>query len=300
MDFILKIENLSKKYGNQLSLNELSLELKSGEIVGLLGPNGAGKSTLMKILTGFLKPHSGEIYINNLSYTSHLKQLQHLIGYLPENNPLYTEMYVKEYLQFCAAIYAVNKKQIEFVIEQVGLTAEAHKKIHQLSKGYRQRVGLAAALLHNPSILILDEPTTGLDPNQLDEIRLLIKKLGKDKIVLLSSHILQEIEAVCDRVIILHKGTIIQDMNLKEFPSTELQIIEVEFDVIINEKLLKDLPLLYQTTQITLNTWEISFNTTNDMRPVLVDFAQKNAIRCLKIQQKSNKLADLFKELTAN
>lgn len=300
MDLILKIENLSKKYGNQFAIKNISLELKAGEIVGLLGPNGAGKSTLMKILATYLKPSSGSIFVNDLSLLENVFSIQQQTGYLPENNPLYTEMYVREYLQFHAAIHQIDKTEVENIMETVGLTAEVHKKIHQLSKGYRQRVGLAAAILHNPSILILDEPTTGLDPNQLDEIRQLIKRLGKDKIVLFSSHILQEIEAVCDRVIILHQGEILEDLPLNMLRLNEQQIIEVEFDLPVEEAFLKGIPNLFKANKTFDKTWELTFNTAQDMRPILFDFAQQNGLRCLKINQKNKNLADLFKKLTAN
>ena len=296
----LKVENLTKFYQKQLILNKVSFELKTGEIVGLLGPNGAGKSTLMKILTTYLKPTSGSIFVNDLSLPENVFSIQQQTGYLPENNPLYTEMYVREYLQFHAAIHHIDKTEVENVIEKVGLTAEVHKKIHQLSKGYRQRVGLAAAILHNPSILILDEPTTGLDPNQLDEIRQLIKRLGKDRIVLFSSHILQEIEAVCDRVIILHQGEILEDLPLNLLRLNEQQIIEVEFDLPVEETFLKGIPNLFKANKTFDKTWELTFDTTQDMRPALFDFAQQNGLRCLKINQKNKNLADLFKKLTAN
>ncbi|MDP2087848.1 MAG: gliding motility-associated ABC transporter ATP-binding subunit GldA [Flavobacteriaceae bacterium] len=296
----IKVENLSKKYGNQFSLNNVSFELKAGEIVGLLGPNGAGKSTLMKLLTAYLNPTSGSIFVNDLPLSENIAAIQQQIGYLPEHNPLYTEMYVREYLQFHAAIHQVDATEIEKVIKKVGLIPEIHKKIHQLSKGYRQRVGLAAAVLHNPSILILDEPTTGLDPNQIEEIRQLIKELGKDRIVLFSSHILQEVEAVCDRVIILHKGEILQDFPLNQLRLNDQQMIEVEFDLHIDAPFLKGLPHLIKVENIFDATWELTFNSTEDMRPVLFDFAQQNGLRALKIIRKNKNLAVLFKELTAN
>lgn len=300
MDLIVKIENLSKKYHNQDALKNITLELKSGEIVGLLGPNGAGKSTLMKIITGYLKPTSGAIYYNNVNHSEQLSSIKKYIGYLPENNPLYTEMYVREYLQFHAAIHQIAKNEVEKVILKVGLAYEVHKKIHQLSKGYKQRVGLAAAILHNPSLLILDEPTTGLDPNQIDEIRQLIKELGKDRIVLFSSHILQEVEAVCDRVIILHRGKILQDLLLNQSSIDNLQIIEVEFDIPVDENFIKTLPKLLNTKYINDTTWELTFSANDDMRAFIFDFAQQNQLRCLKIHQKNQNLANLFKELTVN
>lgn len=214
----LKVENITKSYGNQKALNQVSFAIKKGEIVGFLGPNGAGKSTMMKILTTYISSFEGKAWVNDFSVLDDKMKVQKCVGYLPEHNPLYTDMYVREYLKFNAEVYKIEKGQIEKVIEQTGLSQEAHKKIEQLSKGYRQRVGLASALLHNPEVLILDEPTTGLDPNQLVEIRELIKKVAKKsgKTVLLSTHIMQEVEAICDRVIILNKGSIIHDKSIKD------------------------------------------------------------------------------------
>jgi ABC-2 type transport system ATP-binding protein len=214
----IKVENLTKKYGDQIALNQVSFSIPKGEIVGFLGPNGAGKSTMMKILTTYISTFEGNAWINNYSVLDDKIQVQKCVGYLPEQNPLYTDMYVREYLNFNAEIYKIDKAQVEIVIEQTGLVLEAHKKIEQLSKGYKQRVGLANALLHNPEVLILDEPTTGLDPNQLIEIRDLIKKVAKEngKTVLLTTHIMQEVEAICDRVIILNKGKLIHDKSIKE------------------------------------------------------------------------------------
>ena len=214
----IKVENITKNYGNQKALNQVSFSIKKGEIVGFLGPNGAGKSTMMKILTTYITSFEGNAWVNNYSVLDDKKSVQKFVGYLPEHNPLYTDMYVREYLRFNAEVYKIDKNQVEKVIEQTGLSLEAHKKIDQLSKGYRQRVGLANALLHNPEVLILDEPTTGLDPNQLLEIRDLIKKVAKEsgKTVLLSTHIMQEVEAICDRVIILNKGNLIHDKSIKE------------------------------------------------------------------------------------
>jgi len=220
----IRIENLSKFYGNQKALNNVSFSVNKGEIVGFLGPNGAGKSTLMKILTTYIQSFDGAAFVNGYSVRDEKFQVQKSIGYLPEHNPLYLDMYVREYLQFNAELYnsagaiTIDHKQIESVIEQTGLIAEANKKIDQLSKGYRQRVGLANAILHNPEILILDEPTTGLDPNQLLEIRELIKNFAteNDRTVLFSTHIMQEVEAICDRVIIINKGEIVHDKNIGE------------------------------------------------------------------------------------
>ena len=214
----IKVENITKKYGEQIALNQISFSINKGEIVGFLGPNGAGKSTMMKILTTYISSFEGEAWVNDFSVTNNKLQVQTCVGYLPEHNPLYTDMYVREYLNFNAEVYKIDKGQVEIIIEQTGLLTEAHKKIEQLSKGYRQRVGLANALLHNPEVLILDEPTTGLDPNQLIEIRDLIKKVAKEsgKTVLLSTHIMQEVEAICDRVIILNKGNLIHDKSIEE------------------------------------------------------------------------------------
>jgi len=214
----IKVENITKNYGEQKALNNISFSIKKGEIVGFLGPNGAGKSTMMKILTTYISSFEGTAFVNGFSVIDDKLKVQKCVGYLPEHNPLYLDMYVREYLGFNAEVYKIDKSQVELVIEQTGLSSEAHKKIEQLSKGYRQRVGLANALLHNPAILILDEPTTGLDPNQLLEIRELIKTVAKEggKTVLLSTHIMQEVEAICDRVIILNKGNLVHDKTIEE------------------------------------------------------------------------------------
>jgi len=216
----IQVSSVNKFYNQQQALKEVSFEVGKGEIVGFLGPNGAGKSTMMKILTGFIKPNSGEVLVDEIDVLTSALEAQKNIGYLPEHNPLYADMYVREYLHFQAAIFKIDKTQIEACIDKVGLSLEAHKKIHQLSKGYQQRVGLAAAILHNPTVLILDEPTTGLDPNQLVEIRTLIKELGKEKTVLFSTHIMQEVEAVADKVIILNKGNIVFRTDMNQLKST--------------------------------------------------------------------------------
>lgn len=219
----IEVKNLSKVYGTQKAIDAINFSVDKGEIVGFLGPNGAGKSTTMKILNGFLKPTEGEAFINCVSVLEQPQECQQVIGYLPEHNPLYLDMYVKEYLQFCASVHKLNKSSVEIIIKKVGLTPEAHKQIKQLSKGYRQRVGLASAMIHNPDVLILDEPTTGLDPNQLAEIRNLIKEVGKDKTVLFSSHVLQEVEAICDRVILINKGQIVADKKMTELKGEKLE-----------------------------------------------------------------------------
>ncbi len=212
----IEVKNITKTYGTQKALNNVSFSVKKGEIVGFLGPNGAGKSTLMKILTTYLTADEGEAIVNGFDVTSAQKSVQQSVGYLPEHNPLYLDLYVREYLEFNADVHKTDKNHIQKVIELTGLAPECHKKISELSKGFRQRVGLATALLHNPDVLILDEPTTGLDPNQLVEIRELIKNIGKDKTVFLSTHIMQEVEAICDRIIIIHKGKIVEDAQLAD------------------------------------------------------------------------------------
>jgi ABC-2 type transport system ATP-binding protein len=211
----IAVKNITKTYGKQIALDAISFSIKKGEIVGFLGPNGAGKSTLMKILTTYLTADEGEASVNGFDVATQAIQVQQSVGYLPEHNPLYLDLYVREYLAFNADLHHVSKSKIDEVIQLTGLSPECHKKIGQLSKGYRQRVGLATALLHNPDVLILDEPTTGLDPNQLVEIRELIKNIGKDKTVFLSTHIMQEVEAICDRIIIIHHGKIVEDASLK-------------------------------------------------------------------------------------
>lgn len=221
----ISVQNISKSYGSQLVLNEVSFNAKKGEIIGFLGPNGAGKSTTMKIITGFLVADKGQVFITDEEVYLNSTITKSKIGYLPEQNPLYLDMYVQEYLEFQAKLKKESKASIPVVIEKVGLTEEKHKKIGQLSKGYQQRVGLAAAILHNPEVLILDEPTTGLDPNQLREIRSLIKMLGKEKTILLSTHIMQEVEAICDRVIIINKGEILFDKPLHELKNKSLETL---------------------------------------------------------------------------
>jgi ABC-2 type transport system ATP-binding protein len=295
----IEVKNITKLYGEQKALNNVSFSIKKGEIVGFLGPNGAGKSTMMKIITGYINASEGEVFVNNFDISTHKIEAQKSIGYLPENNPLYLEMYVREYLQFHASIHKISKEEVENIIVKVGLTPEAHKKINQLSKGYRQRVGLAAALLHNPDVLILDEPTTGLDPNQLAEIRSLIKEVGKDKTVLFSTHILQEVEAVCDRVILIHNGQIIADKNLKELTGNQEQIIEVEFDYKVEKQLIENIPHLKSANNVHDTTWELIFDTSKDMRPAVFDFAHDNGLKTLNLTAKNKNLEKLFRELTA-
>jgi len=293
----IEIKKLSKQYGKQQVLKDINLSLPEGQIIGLLGPNGAGKSTLMKIITGYILPDRGEVWVKEKSVTNDPMFTKNKIGYLPEQNQLYPEMYVREYLAFVADIFGLPNKRVEEVIEETGLTPEAHKKMAQLSKGYKQRVGLAAAIIHNPDILILDEPTTGLDPNQLVEIRELIKKLGKEKTILLSTHILQEIEQMADRVLIINKGEIVADKLLKDMQSGQQQIIEVEFDVKIEKEFFKDLPHLDMVENLMDSIWCFAFNTEEDMRPELFDFAQRNGLKILDMHKKNKNLEQMFKEI---
>lgn len=294
----ITVKNITKTFGQQKALNNVSFSIKKGEIVGFLGPNGAGKSTMMRILTTYYKADSGDAEVNGHDVLTAERAVQESIGYLPEHNPLYLEMYVKEYLAFNADVYKVPKSKIEEVIEQTGLTPEAHKKIGQLSKGYRQRVGLAAALLHDPEVLILDEPTTGLDPNQLIEIRKMIRDIGKEKTILLSTHIMKEVEAVCDRVIIISKGKLVADKKLEELREAEEQIIEVEFDYRVEEQLLQQLPHVSKVTNIGGFVYEIAFSTSTDMRPAVFDFAHDNQLKTLQLSRKNKNLESLFTELT--
>jgi ABC-2 type transport system ATP-binding protein len=295
----IKVSNITKEYGSQKALDQVSFQIETGEIVGFLGPNGAGKSTMMKILTTFLKPSEGIATVNNFVVSENTMEVQKSVGYLAEHNPLYLDMYVREYLQFNAEIYKIPKSDVEKIIEKTGLTSEAHKKIGQLSKGYRQRVGLANALLHDPEVLILDEPTTGLDPNQLIEIRELIKNVGKSKTVLLSTHIMQEVEAICDRVIIINKGKIVLDKKLQDLKKNARQIVEVEFDYRVEEVALKQIDKVEKVENTSGFVYQIYFNSENDMRSKVFDYAHDNGLKILQLHQKNATLEKLFIELTA-
>lgn len=295
----IKVSGISKSFGEQKALSDIHFEVKKGEIVGFLGPNGAGKSTLMKILTTYLKADSGEALVNGFAVDKQASSVQQSIGYLPEHNPLYLDMYVREYLGFHADIHKISKARIEEVIQLTGLTPEAHKPIEALSKGYRQRVGLAAALLHNPEVLILDEPTTGLDPNQIIEIRELIKTVGENKTVFLSTHIMQEVEAICDRVIIIQKGVIKADRSLQDMvKNQEEQIIVVEFDYRVEEELVQRIPHLKSFINDQGMWWELHFSTPKDMRPAVFDFAHDNGLKTLQLYVKNKNLEAIFREIT--
>jgi len=295
----ITVTDITKTYGVQKALDNISFSIEKGEIVGFLGPNGAGKSTMMKILTTYLSPTIGEATVNHFDTAKETKSVQTSVGYLPEHNPLYTDMYVREYLQFNASVYNVPKERITEVIDLTGLTPEAHKKISQLSKGYRQRVGLANALLHDPEVLILDEPTTGLDPNQLLEIRKLIKDIGSKKTILMSTHIMQEVEAICDRVIIINKGTIVADKKLKELRNKEQQTVIVEFDYRIEDVALNKLDKVISVKNTHDFIYEITFDTAEDMRSKVFDFAHDNGLKILQLNQKNASLESLFTELTS-
>lgn len=295
----IEVVKVCKSYGSQKALDEVSFSVQKGEIVGFLGPNGAGKSTLMKILTTYLGADAGSAAVNGFDVKTQTKDVQKSIGYLPEHNPLYTDLYVREYLAFNAEVYGVSKNRIEEVIQLTGLSQESHKKIGQLSKGYRQRVGLANALLHDPAVLILDEPTTGLDPNQLVEIREVIKNVGKNKTVFLSTHIMQEVEAICDRVLIIDQGKIVTDKKIEAAVKTlEEQIIEVEFDQPVSAAILNELAYLTAHQNLHGNLWELRFNADVDCRPAVFDLAQNKGLKTLQLNLKSKNLETLFREVT--
>ena len=294
----IEVQNITKLYKDQKALNDVSFKVNDAEIVGFLGPNGAGKSTMMKILTTYIEASEGSAKVNGFDVASDKKNVQKSVGYLPEHNPLYTDLYVKEYLSFNANVYGVSKSRIDEVIELTGLTPESHKKIGQLSKGYRQRVGLANALLHNPEVLILDEPTTGLDPNQLVDIRNLIRNAGKEKPVFLSTHIMQEVEAMCDRVIIINKGEVVADKYLKDLRDGQEQVIIVEFDYRVEDAFLLRLPKVSSVKNVHDFTYEITFATKEDMRSHVFDFAHDNKLKILQLNQKNASLESLFRELT--
>jgi ABC-2 type transport system ATP-binding protein len=295
----IEVQNITKLYKDQKALNNVSFKVNDAEIVGFLGPNGAGKSTMMKILTTYIEASEGSANVNGFNVSTDKKNVQRSVGYLPEHNPLYTDLYVKEYLSFNANVYGTSKSRIDEVIELTGLKPEAHKKISQLSKGYRQRVGLANALLHNPDVLILDEPTTGLDPNQLVDIRNLIKNIGKEKTVFLSTHIMQEVEAMCDRVIIINKGEVVADKYLKDLRDGQEQIVIVEFDYRVEDAFLLKLPKVASVKNTHDFIYEITFSTTEDMRSHVFDFAHDNDLKILQLNQKNTSLESLFRELTS-
>lgn len=296
----IEVSHITKHYASQKALDDVSFSIKSGEIVGFLGPNGAGKSTMMRILTTYLNADEGEAMVNGHNVKGESRAVQNSIGYLPENNPLYPDMYVKEYLGFSASIYKLENAtdRIEEVIGETGLDSHKNKKIQELSKGYKQRLGLANALLHHPKVLILDEPTTGLDPNQLVEIRQLIRKVAKNTTILLSTHIMQEVEAMCDRVIIINKGQIVADDYLKNLKSDDVQIIDVEFDYRVEPELLSRIRLVREVKELHGFNYRLRFETKVDQRTAVFDFAHDNELKILSLNKRNKNLEDMFRELT--
>jgi ABC-2 type transport system ATP-binding protein len=298
------VQGVSKFYGEQKALDNISFEIKTGEIVGFLGPNGAGKSTMMKIITGFIPASSGKVSVNGLDIEVDNLEIKKQIGYLPENNPLYPEMYVREYLGFVASIYnsgISGKKLTDNIIELTGLAPEQNKKIGSLSKGYRQRVGLAQALINNPAVLILDEATSGLDPNQIVEIRNLIKEAGKEKTVMLSTHIMQEVEAICDRIIIIDKGAIVADEQKSEIYSKikhPRQVIQVEFDKDTTDSSLSEIEKVSSVIKVRKNIWLIEAEGEDDIRPLIFNFAVKNNLTVLSMNKQESNLEEVFRHLT--
>ena len=299
----ITVKNLTKIYGEQKAVDNISFTVSKGEIVGFLGTNGAGKSTTMKMRTGYLQPDTGDINVSNIDVTKDPLAAKKKVGYLPESNALYYDMYVKEYLDFVADVHKISNRQsaINNVIEQVGLTREKTKKVGQLSKGYKQRVGIAAALLHNPEVLILDEPTSGLDPNQIIEIRNVIKEQGKDKLVLFSSHILQEVEAICDRVIIINKGKIVADDKLSNLQkSSAVNIVRVRFQEALEPEWLRRLNDAIGVNKIDTYTWTIETENPDAVRKGLVQLSLDHNLNIVSLQSESKSLEEVFRHLTAS
>jgi ABC-2 type transport system ATP-binding protein len=300
----IKLTNVSKFYGKQAALKSISFEVERGQIVGFIGPNGAGKSTTLKIITGIIPANEGEVFINGLKLEENSLGIRRLMGYLPENNPLYTDMFVREYLSYSAGHYPlkINKKErIEQIISETGLSPECHKKISALSKGFRQRVGLAQALVHDPEILILDEPTSGLDPNQIVEIRNLISKIGKEKTVILSTHIMQEVEAICDRVIIIKEGEIRADGKPGEIAfnaGIDKETILLEFDRKPDSVKLESINGILKLKHISDTKILVETDPLKDMRPVLFNFAVSEGLTVLSMQKREMSLEEVFQELT--
>lgn len=292
----IQVNQLSKNYKSQKALHNVSFEIPSGQIVGFLGPNGAGKSTLMKILTTYITPSSGSAKVNGFDINSEITAVQKSIGYLPEHNPLYLQQYTKEYLNFNAKVYKIPKSRIDHVIEQTGLQNELKKKIGALSKGYRQRVGLACALLHDPKVLLLDEPTTGLDPNQLVDIRNLIKSLGKDKTVLLSTHIMQEVQAMCNRVLVINKGQLVADQKIEN--TDDIITYKVSFNTSFDENKLKMLKNLQSINKTIANTYELNFAKRSFNSTSIFDFAVENQLKITQLTEVEKDIEKLFKEVT--
>ena len=296
------VQNVTKQYDTQLALNDVSLTIGKGEIVGLLGPNGAGKSTLMKIITCFIPPTKGTVSVEGYDIWEQSMEVRKRVGYLPEHNPLYLDMYVKEYLGFIGGIHHLKgqelNKRIDEMIEMTGLGVEMHKKIGALSKGYRQRVGLAQAMIHNPSVLILDEPTSGLDPNQLIDIRNLIRDLGEEKTVLLSTHIMQEVEALCDRVIIINKGVVVANDNIENLTKESDNVLVVEFDGEVTMEMLRSIVGLKQAKSIKGNQWILESKADLDIRQDLMRWAINNNMIIKSMQREETSIEECFQRLT--
>lgn len=299
------VQNLIKEYGNQKAVNDISFSARKGEILGFLGPNGAGKSTTMKISTGYIPPSSGTVLIEDFDVVQNPIEVQKSVGYLPEHNPLYLDMYVHEYLSFIANLHKIKGPQksqaVKEMIELVGLQREQNKKIGMLSKGYRQRVGLAQALIHNPPVLILDEPTTGLDPNQIQEIRNLIKEISKEKTVIFSTHIMQEVQALCDRVVIINLGSIVADSSIADLQkgSEGLVVLNVEFDKQIETQKLQNIPGLKSITPVGNNTYKIT-SGDEDIRGEIFRISAENGWTLVGLRQEENSLEAVFRQLTQN
>jgi len=298
----ISVKHLTKYYGEQAAVDNISFEAKKGEILGFLGPNGAGKSTTMKIITTFIPASEGEVEVCGLDINKHSLEVREKIGYLPEHNPIYLDMYVKEYLNFVGKIYKLKnlKERVAEVIEMVGLQKEQHKITGALSKGYRQRVGLAQAIIHDPEVLILDEPTSGLDPNQLAEIRELIRRIGEKKTVMLSTHIMQEVEAICDRVIIINNGRLVANAKASELQSQEdSQVVYVEFDQAISRNRLAKMPKVSQVEKISETTFLVTSKDEEDLRKTIANYAHKEKLLILTIRKEEKSLEEVFKAYTS-
>jgi ABC-2 type transport system ATP-binding protein len=300
----LYVSHLTKVFGQQKAVNDISFSIEKGEIVGFLGPNGAGKSTTMKIATGYLPPTSGSVYVNDQDVTKHSLRVRKMIGYLPEHNPLYLDMYVREYLHFIGKVFEITSSRLKVRVPEIislcGLELEQNKKIEALSKGFRQRVGLAQALIHNPEVLILDEPTTGLDPNQILEIRKLIKDISQDKTVLFSTHIMQEVQAICDRVIVINRGEIVADDTVNNLLKQTGNVnVEVEFEGDVNQDDLQALPGVEGVIQLRKGCYRLSAKEGFDLRPEVFRFAADKKLSLIGLKQEENTLEEIFRSLTS-
>lgn len=300
----IQVEHVSKLYGEQKALDDVNFTVSSGEVIGFLGPNGAGKSTMMKIISGFIPPNDGKVSVGGHDVVQDTIEVKKKVGYLPEHNPLYLDMYVKEYLQFVGSIYKIPnlKARVQEMIERVGLELEQHKLIGALSKGYRQRVGIAQAMIHDPEVLILDEPTSGLDPNQLVEIRKLIASIGEEKTVMLSTHIMQEVEAICSRVLIINNGKVVADKPVTEIRSALSSTgyeLKVEFSSEVSASALKKIHGVDAATQTGGNNWTLEISTNEDVRQLVFNFAVEQNNSVLTMQRMEKSMEDVFKELTS-